>query len=811
MPAAVKIRDASKATPGLAQYLEIKSQYPDALLFFQMGDFYELFFEDAQRAAEALNITLTKRGMYEGEPVPMCGVPLHARQAYLARLLKQGFHITICDQTNSAPADGKRLVTRRVTRVLTPGTVVEEAFLSEGENTFLLCLFPCGEGQWVGASADVSTGDFLLQRMEGPLEDTSLWALKPSEVLVPFELVTDPALTFLKSVDIPLTTWPRQKFSLRQSEAVLKRFFNLQTLSGLGELSTGDVIVAGTLVSYVLSTHQEHVFLKPPRFLLGKKFLTLDKRTQQNLELLPTAGTVKGSSVLEAIDRTVTSAGKRLLKKRLMLPIRCAQTLKARLDAVSVFVDDAEKRKRLRELLGACPDLERPLARLVGQKGVPKDLGQVRDVLRCVRDVEAALPSESPSALVMKWKVMLEPPRPLLETLEGALEDCPASMMGEEAFLRAGALPEMDAAFAAQEDLRHQIEKLEESYRETLNLSNVKVRSNNLVGYYIEIPKRHSSAVPEGFIFKQTLVQSLRYTTAELLALEAVLAEKEDEVRRLRQTFFVKLVEQIVEYKVRLASIAEALAALDVTLGLSYLAEQAHYVRPEFSEAPGMLAIEEGRHPVIEVLLEKKGERFQPNPCDLTERKCLLLTGPNMAGKSTYLRQNALLILLAQMGSFVPAKRATLSLFDQIFTRIGAQDNLAQGESTFLCEMMESAYILNNATPQSFVILDEVGRGTAFSEGQAIARSVLEHLLEVIGCATLFTTHYYHLAHLDTYQDKLLCKTFQIIESGEELLLPHTLVEGITEKAYAFHTARKAGLPSSILHRASHYLENEHS
>ncbi|MEE9234208.1 MAG: DNA mismatch repair protein MutS [Candidatus Acidoferrales bacterium] len=801
------------STPLMRQYQAIKKRYPNALLLFRLGDFYELFYEDAQIASRELQITLTARHRERGTPVPMCGVPYHAVATYIARLIRRGHKVAICEQTEE-PTKGKKLVAREVVRVITPGTAVDAALLSPRENNYIVACLPDPERNLAGlAYADLSTGEFRTTELAGAewLERVieELNYLSPREVLRPQEvkLATDRRHTWRPSfVETPLEDWI---FSADNAERLLREQFGVVTLDGFGlagkSLATG---AAGAILHYLRETQRSTLaHLERPAFYQQHEALVLDTVSVYNLELLePLFENDRSTTLLATLDDTVTAAGGRLLKNRLLRPSVSLPEITARLDAVEEFSRETVTREELRRVLAQSYDLERLLSRCTLETATPRDLVALRQTLELLPGVRELLQPLS-TVRLKELCAGVDELADLRELIGRAINDEPPATLSDPGTIRPAYSAELDELRQLRSHGQQYIAKMEARERNRTGIGSLKVRFNNIFGYYIEVSKPNFPRVPADYERKQTLVNAERFTTPELKEYERKVLSAEEKIAELERRLFAEVRGQVVAASTCLRATAAALAQLDVLSSLAQLALAGNYCRPEFSDS-GELVVVHGRHPVIERLGTATGERFVPNDCYLNDSSDLILiiTGPNMGGKSTYLRQVALICLLAQMGSFVPAEKARLPILDRIYTRIGASDNLARGRSTFLVEMTEAATILNTATPRSLVLLDEVGRGTATFDGLAIAWAVVEYLHEHTRAKTLFATHYHELTELADLLPGVKNVHVSVKESGSEIVFLRKVEPGSADKSYGIDVAKLAGLPLEVIERARQVL-----
>jgi len=797
---------ADRPSPMIAQYQATKAAHPGTLLFFRMGDFYELFFEDAERAAPALDIALTKRGQHAGRDIPMCGVPVHAAESYLERLIKAGFKVAICEQVED-PADARKrgaksVVQREVVRIVTPGTLTEESLLDARRNNYLAALAKVGEAH-AAAWVDITTGSFQTELTTpgdlGPL----LARLEPGEILV--------GRTLAETLDLGawrtrLTILEQPAFDSIAAGNRLERQYGVQTLEAFGRFERAEIAAAGAILDYLAQTQKGLLpRLDRPQRIEPKACLRIDPATRRNLELLSSLDGRRQGSLLATIDRTRTGAGARLLAERLAAPLATLAPIRARLAEVTGFVTDTTAREACLERLKGVTDIARALSRLVLGRGGPRDLRALAIGLAAARTLQAGL--QVREAALAGLAARIGDTAALVETLDGLLEAAPPHLARDGGFIKAGAVAELDQLRALRDQGRRHIAALETRYRDETGIPSLKIRHNNMLGYFIEVTATHSQKVPESFQRRQGMVNASRFSTPELAELEARLSTAAEQALALELRLFEELRQAVLAAADAVSATARALAEIDVAASLAELAIEADWVAPGLTEGVDF-AIRGGRHPVVEAALKSERQRFVANDCRLeAEERLWLLTGPNMAGKSTFLRQNALIVVLAQMGSYVPARHATIGLVDKLFSRVGAADDLARGQSTFMVEMVETATILNQAGERSFVILDEIGRGTATYDGLSLAWAVVEHLHEVNRCRGLFATHYHELTALAASLPSLGAFTVRVKEWQDDVVFLHEVIPGTADRSYGLHVARLAGLPLAVLDRAQAVLE----
>jgi DNA mismatch repair protein MutS len=805
---------STEATPAMAQYLDLKRAHPDCLLFYRMGDFYELFFEDSKKAAAALDIQLTKRGKHEGEDIPMCGVPVHAAEAYLSRLIRQGFRVAVCEQMED-PAEAKKRgskspVRRAVVRIVTPGTLTEDALLDARRHNYLAALADAS-GDLAIAWLDLSTGEFATQAVPTASLGAVLARIAPGELLLPERLLAKPDLVELfQPHKDDLTPQPSARFDSENGRKRLEALYGVRELAGFGAFTRAEVAAAGALVDYVELTQQGKLpALRAPKRFGSGDVMEIDAATRRNLELTGSLTGDRNGSLLAAIDRTETGAGARLLADYLAAPLTDPLEIEARLDAVGFFAGAERLREGLRDELRLCADMARAMARLGVGRGGPRDLAALRDTLRVSAGLRALLRQAdfTTPPLIASLERDLGEHYALVDRLTRALAPDLPLLARDGGFVASGYVAELDELVKLRDDSRRLVAGLQARYAAETGIASLKIRHNNVLGYHIDIGPNHAAKMGAGFIHRQTLASSMRYSTVELGELEAKIASAADKALALEMKLFEDLVAEALGQAGEIACAAAALAALDVAAALAELAVNERYARPQIDDSTAF-AIKQGRHPVVEqALLRAAGPSFVANDCDLQETQRLwLLTGPNMAGKSTFLRQNAIIAVLAQMGSFVPAEVAHIGVVDRLFSRVGAADDLARGRSTFMVEMVETAAILNQAGPRALVILDEIGRGTATYDGLSIAWASVEHLHDRNRCRALFATHYHELTALAAKLDHLACYTMRVKEWQGDVVFLHEVAPGAADRSYGIHVAKLAGLPAAVIARAEQVL-----
>ena len=797
----------------MAQYLALKAEAQDCLLFYRMGDFFEMFFEDAKIAAACLDIALTARGEHDGVPIPMCGVPVHAAEGYLARLIKAGHRVAIAEQIES-PAEakqraknhgGKTLVGRAIIRVVTAGTLTEEALLDARTANWCVAVGEAAGGVAI-AAADVSTGRFELIECSAAGLGAELARLSPAETIASEASAFAEAATMLR---------PKGDFDSGAAERRIKDLYGVATLDGFGQFSRAGLAAAGGLIAYLDHTAKGSLpFLRPPRIAHATQAMAIDAATRESLELTQTAKGTRKGSLLDAIDRTVTGGGARLLAADVGAPLMARDGIEARLDLVQLLAEDAHLRDALRTTLRGLADIGRALGRLAAGRGSPRDLGQLRDGLdgawrlgeRLGERLDSVAP---PPALLAALAPQLRGHGALIDLLTRALVPSPPIDAAQGGYIAQGYDAALDDLRDAGAGGRRAIAALEADYRARTGIAALKIKHNGVLGYHIEVAAKTANALmkPEsGFIHRQTMAGAVRFNAPDLHEVAAKVTQAGAHALAAEAAHLEDLTAAALDGREAIAATADALARLDVAAAFAERAIEGGWARPALVDH-ACFEIVGGRHPVVEDALAKRGERFVANDCTLSEDSRLwLVTGPNMGGKSTFLRQNALIAVLAQTGSYVPATSATLGLVDRLFSRVGASDNLARGQSTFMVEMVETAAILAQATPKSFVILDEVGRGTSTYDGLAIAWAVVEAIHEDNRCRCLFATHYHELTRLAERCDALTLHHVRAREWKGDLVLLHEVSEGPADRSYGLAVARLAGLPPVTIARAKAVL-----
>ncbi|GHG82935.1 DNA mismatch repair protein MutS [Pseudodonghicola xiamenensis] len=808
----------STVTPMMAQYLEIKEQHADALLFYRMGDFYEMFFDDAVAASEALDIALTKRGKHAGDNIPMCGVPVHAAEGYLLTLIRKGFRVAVCEQMES-PAEAKKrgsksVVRRDVVRLVTPGTLTEDSLLEARRNNFLAAYAEIRD-QAALAWADISTGDFHVMPITPVRLSPELARLAPSELILP-ETLEQEKHGLVSDLGISMTPLARASFDSTAAEKRICSLYNVGTTEAFGTFTRVELSAMGALIDYLEITQKGKLpLLQTPEREAQDRIVQIDAATRRNLELTRSLSGGRAGSLLSVMDRTVTPGGGRLLEQRLSSPSRDLATIHARQESVTRFVDDNMFATDLRDRLRKTPDIDRALSRLSLERGGPRDLAAIRNALGQAAEIaEACGTCDLPDHL-RDAADTLSGFDDLSALLETALIAEPPLLARDGGFIAEGYDPELDEARTLRDQGRSVIAGLQKKYAEHSGVQTLKIKHNNVLGYFIETTTTHATkmlAAPlsETYIHRQTTANQIRFTTVELSELETRILNAGNQALEIEKRLYQRLSDAVLAQAPQLNAAARGLAELDLATSLADLARAESWTPPRIDNSRAF-DIKGGRHPVVEQALRQQSQgSFVANDCDLSadvDAAIWLLTGPNMAGKSTFLRQNALIALLAQIGSYVPANAAHIGLVSQIFSRVGASDDLARGRSTFMVEMVETAAILNQADDRALVILDEIGRGTATYDGLSIAWATLEHLHDVNSCRALFATHYHELTQLAGKLSGVENATVAVREWEGEVIFLHEVTKGAADRSYGVQVAQLAGLPPSVVARARTVLD----
>jgi DNA mismatch repair protein MutS len=798
-------------TPMMAQYLEIKAQHPDALLFYRMGDFYEMFFDDAVAAAEALDIALTKRGKHDDDDIPMCGVPHHAAEGYFLTLIRKGFRVAVCEQMES-PAEAKKrgaksVVRREVVRLVTPGTLTEDSLLDARRHNYLAA-FHVVRDQGALAWVDISTGAFHVMPCAGAKLGPELARLTPREVIVVDSAQGDWAGLVSESGAV-LTTLGAAAFDSTAGEKRLCALFKVGSLDAFGAFERAEIAAMSAVAEYLEITQRGNLpLLRPPVRETQKSAMQIDAATRRSLELTHALAGGRQGSLLACIDRTVTAGGARLLERRLASPSCDLAIITARQDSVAFMLDQTRQCDDIRDALRGTHDLDRALSRLALDRGGPRDMAAIRNTM-----AQAARLPVHPDMPPLLADVArdLAGHDVLVALLDAALIAEPPLLARDGGFIAAGYDAELDDARKLRDEGRSVIAGMQADFIAQTGITSLKIKHNNVLGYFIETTATHAEKMftpplKDTFIHRQTTANQVRFTTVELSEIETRILNAGGHALEIEKRLYSSLKDTILAQAGPLGALARALAEVDLATALAHLARTENWVRPKLDDSRAF-AITGGRHPVVEMALQKQGAPFVANDCTLSDARVWLLTGPNMAGKSTFLRQNALLAILAQMGGFVPATAAHIGIVSQIFSRVGASDDLARGRSTFMVEMVETAAILNQADDRALVILDEIGRGTATYDGLSIAWATLEHLHDVNRCRALFATHYHEMSALSAKLDGVENATVTVKEWDGDVIFLHEVKRGTADRSYGVQVARLAGLPPSVVERARAVLQ----
>jgi len=802
----------SSLTPMMRQYVSIKNNHTDALLFYRMGDFYELFFDDAIIASSVLDIALTKRGKANGKDIPMCGVPVHSNLVYLHKLIKHGHNVAICEQLETpqeAKKRGSSIVRRDVVRITTPGTLVEDNLLNTKETNYV-CAIAEHKGALAIAWADVSTGAFYVEITHINSIAFEIARIKPSEVLVADKLLKENSRISQAVHNVHTTARSHSLYEITRSVSKLKSFYNIDSVDGISSFCDSEIIAMGVLIDYIEHTHRENVpKLHYPNKVEHKHFISIPHATRKSLELTVDLSGSRNNTLLKTLDHTMTAMGSRLLYTHISSPLYDANTINKRLDYLEAMYSDQSLCDKIREYLKHFPDTERALNRIVSKRGTPQDLACIRDGLYIGLQIEELLLNSETLSSMPSLKSEIGNFDTILAELESALNidgyyfECEQATHHSK-YINKGYNAPLDRLYDIKFNANNSVNALQERYRKSLNINNLKITKNNVLGYFIEITPMHADKVNnDKFIHRQSLSTSTRYVTDELKQLENDIISCDEKINIIEEGVLLNLCELVSDYNDLISIVSHNIAKIDVISNLAYVAKKNNYVRPIIDDGYE-INIKDGRHPVVEESLSKKdSQQFVTNSFHIDPEKSIwLITGPNMAGKSTFLRQNALIIIMAQMGSFVPAKYAKIGVVDQLFSRIGTGDNIADGQSTFMLEMIETSYILNNATDRSFLLLDEIGRGTATYDGLSIAWAILESIHNTIKARSIFATHYHELTKLENDLPHIECHTMSVEEWKDKLIFLHKVIKGKADKSYGIHVAKLAGMREDITARA---------
>ena len=827
----ISMPKSSGVTPMMAQYMEIKETATDALLFYRMGDFYELFFDDAVKAAKALDITLTKRGKHNGDDIPMCGVPFHSYETYLARLIRQGFDVAICEQTET-PAEAKKrgaksVVRREVVRIVTPGTLTEDHLLEASANNFLGALAVFGEGEEAALCVvDISTGEVIVRPTNRQDIETDCAALALSELVVaeiddlPGDW-RDPIESLARDFKISFQSKPL--FDSRRGEERACEAYSVASLDGFGHFTRSELGALGALLGYIdLTQIGQFPAIRPPRKVDHGSVMAIDQSTRVSLELLQSQTGSRKGSLVAAVDRTITGPGARLLAGRIAAPLTHVQTIVARQNSIAHFLDNSRLSEDVRTTLKSTADMARALSRISLGRGGPRDLAAIRDGLSAAQNIATLLHSTDPVAEseIGVCEAALEARASggfsvLMALLRDALADTLPMLARDGGFVAKGFDPALDEVRLLRDDSRRVIANLENEYRDLTKIKTLKIRNNNVLGYFVDVSQKAAdplmtAPLNETFIHRQTLASAVRFTTGQLADLDSEISRSRDQALAREQEIFDHLCKEVLARADDILMAADAVAVIDVSSAFAALASEENYCRPTIDDSL-VFNIEAGRHPVVEQTTKKTGSgSFIANDCELGSKDAAslwLVTGPNMAGKSTFLRQNALIAILAQAGGYVPADAAHIGVADRIFSRVGASDDISRGRSTFMVEMVETAAILNQAKERSIVVLDEIGRGTSTFDGLSIAWATVEHLHDKNRCRALFATHYHEMTALAEQLTRLKNVSMRVREWKGDVVFLHEVGEGAADRSYGVAVARLAGLPAEVVERASKILK----
>ncbi|MGY8985036.1 MAG: DNA mismatch repair protein MutS [Sphingomonadales bacterium] len=809
-------------TPMMEQYLSIKKKNKEAILFYRMGDFYEMFFEDAKKASKALDIALTKRGRHLGEDIPMCGIPYHAADIYLARLIKKGFRVAVCEQVES-PSEAKKrgyksIVKREVVRLVTPGTLTDEGLLNARQNNYLASL-TMAKGQYSIAYADISTGDFFVQPLNIETLEGVVGSLNPGEILINENLRDDKNISRIRHDFENLITYLDPSFfNSVTTEKNIKETYSVKVLDGIGDFSRSDLAAVGSVLNYIKETQKGKLpKIKIPKRLKIDGALLIDMATQKNLELVTTLSGERKGSLLNTIDMTVTGPGGRLLASRLAAPLTNVDRINERQGSIAFFLENDTLKSCIREILKRVPDLERALGRIGIGRGGPRDLNAIKEGLKGAGEIEGLVlhpkgPFQQLGKELKRAQKNLGGHEGIINSLNSALNYDLPLLAREGGFVSKGYHKDLDEYRALRDESRRLIACLESKYKELSGISGLKIKHNNVLGYFADVSPRHGDRLmceplSDTFIHRQTLANAVRFSSLELSELAGKISEAGDRALILELEIFEKLTQKCLLFWDKILLTAKALAILDVSTSFAELALTENQSRPRVDESFAF-EIKGGRHPVVERALKLGCEElFMANDCDLgVSNRLWLVTGPNMAGKSTFLRQNALITILAQMGAYVPADAAHIGVVDRLFSRVGASDDLAHGRSTFMVEMVETAAILNQAGDRSLVILDEIGRGTSTYDGLSIAWAAVECLHDINRSRALFATHYHELTILSNKLVNLSLHTMKVKEWKGDLIFLHEVAPGSADRSYGIQVAKLAGLPNAVIKRATQVL-----
>jgi DNA mismatch repair protein MutS len=803
-------------TPMMKQYFGIKSEHRDAIVFYRMGDFYEMFFEDAVIAAPILGIALTKRGKQDSQDIPMCGIPFHSCDSYIYKLIEAGYKLAICEQLESPEEAKKRgykaVVKREVVRIITPGTITEDNLLGGSASSFLVSI-ACLKDELALAWTDISTGEFYTSKTSFIALANDISRIAPKEILISNKLYErDNIISSLSDWKRIITIQANSLFELNKAEHKIKKYYNVISSEAFGIYSPAELIACGSILEYIeLTQKTTKAKISHPKRISNSLFMSIDSATRNNLEINYNSNGGRKGSLLSLIDKTKTSSGTRLLSQYLSAPLIDVEAINIRLNLVEFFINNPEITEDIIASISHVGDIERSIARFSLNRAGPRDLGIVKQSLQAA-NIILAIFAQFTGNINSHLQVLLTNLANLDDLsieLDNALSDSLPALARDGGFIKQGYNHKLDQLNELKLNSKTALQNLKQKYISETGISTLKINYNNVLGYFIDITPQHASKMNEDlFIHRQTLVSSVRYSSSELRELASEILNVSDNILKLEFSIYSDLVEMILEKSENLGLFAHSLASIDVASSLAVLANENNYSRPIINNS-NEFNIEEGRHPIIESALKTQKQEFISNNCSLNDGKNLwLVTGPNMAGKSTFLRQNALIAILAQIGSYVPAKSAIFGVVDKVFSRVGAADDLARGRSTFMVEMVETANILNNATSKSLIILDEIGRGTSTYDGVSIASACLEFIHNQLKSRALFATHYHELTSLSTKLESLECFSMQITEWQNKVIFMHKIIPGVADKSYGIHVAELAGLPKTVINRAQQILDS---
>jgi DNA mismatch repair protein MutS len=807
----------NQATPMMKQYLTIKSQYPECILFYRMGDFYEMFFEDAITASNILGITLTKRGKHENLDIPMCGVPYHSSDNYLQTLISKGLKVAICEQIESPQEAKKRgykaVVKREVVRIITPGTITEENLLNSRSSNYLMSIIK-DQNEVVLAFADISTGELATLITNLDSLNAELSRLNPAEILISEQIYKDPH--FLNTLGEHRKIITSQVSSFFEFNKCLRRFkdqYQVLVLDSFGDFSKNQICAIGSLLEYInLTQKRNEIKIDFPKSYNSQNFMIIDQATRNNLELTNSnSPTKENSSLLHAIDNTKTNMGGRLLRSYLSSPLLDISIINTRLDLVEFFVKQRDILGNIQDILSSISDTERAISRLLLLRGSARDMLALKNDLVAYQTLKKFLYQNCSEIISILENHLnyLDGFDQLISIIDKAIIDEPPLLIRDGGFIKKGFDHKLDQLFEINQNSNLKIQELKQKYANITGISNLKITKNNILGYFIEVtPSNLNRINQDHFILRQSMVNASRFTTIELRNLEEDISNSTSKIISIELEIYDKLLETIASLRENISIAAKSIAVIDYSVSLAHLAAENNYSRPEIVEDKSFV-VKNCRHPVVENFLKQQNKEYTPNDIDFNANtQVMLLTGPNMAGKSTYLRQNAICAILAQIGSFIPASYGKIGIVDRVFSRVGASDDLAGGKSTFMVEMVETATILNQASNRSLVIVDEIGRGTSTYDGLAIAKSILEHIANKINCRTIFATHYHELVSIENEISSIKNYTVEIKEWNSNIIFLHKVIPGFVDKSYGIHVAQLAGLPKSVLIRANQILES---